>query len=69
LTPDYAKARELNEKGAALGSADAMVALGIMYQYGRGVPQDLGKAREWYEKAAAKGNSYAIKWLQQSPIR
>jgi uncharacterized protein len=67
LTPDFAKARESMEKAADMGSADAMVSLGSMYENGQGVAQDYAKAREWYEKAAAKGNVPAGKLLQHLP--
>jgi TPR repeat protein len=33
--------------------------LGVMYDNGRGVPQDFIKAAKWYKLAAAKGNSKA----------
>jgi TPR repeat protein len=31
----------------------------VLYDNGRGVPQDYVKARGWYEKAAAQGNPWA----------
>ena len=31
----------------------------MLYDNGRGVPQDYVKARGWYEKAAAQGNAWA----------
>jgi TPR repeat protein len=46
-----------------------MVSLGLLYENGKGVPQDYAKAREWYEKAAAKDNADAKTRLQQLPVR
>ena len=37
-----------------------MINLGVLYENGRGVPQDYAKAREWYEKAADKGDADAM---------
>jgi TPR repeat protein len=34
--------------------------IGLLYQYGRGVPQDFAKAHEWFEKAAAAGDVAAM---------
>ena len=45
-------------KQAAQGSAEAQYNLGVLYDFGLGVPQDYAKARQWFEKAAAQG--YAI---------
>ena len=33
--------------------------LGFMYEYGRGVAQDLSQAAAWYYKAAQQGNGVA----------
>jgi len=46
-------------KQAAQGNAWAQHNLGVLYDNGRGVPQDYVKARGWYEKAAAQGNAWA----------
>ena len=43
------------QKAAQQNFALAQVALGSMYDYGRGVPQNYTKAIEWYEKAANQG--------------
>ncbi len=44
---------------AEQGDGDAQNNLGIMYDYGQGVPQDDAKAVEWYRKAAEQGNAGA----------
>src|SRR5438132_975852 len=52
-------------KQAAQGNAWAQHNLGVLYDNGRGVPQDYVKARGWYEKAAAQGNAWAQAQLGQ----
>ena len=44
---------------AQAGHADAQHAIGVMYEYGRGLERDDARAAEWYEKAAAQNNSEA----------
>jgi TPR repeat protein len=63
VAQDYAKARELYEKAADNGNADAMINLGLLYANGQGVARDYAKAREWYEKAADKGDAEAMTYL------
>jgi TPR repeat protein len=53
------EAREWYEKAAAQGNAIAQFNLGVLYHYGKGVPQDDTMAREWYGKAAAQGFALA----------
>ena len=56
---DYATAlrewRPLTEQGYA----DAQFNLGVMYDEGRGVPQDDAEAVKWYRKAAEQGDAGA----------
>ncbi|TGV06746.1 sel1 repeat family protein [Alcaligenaceae bacterium 429] len=52
----YENAREWFEKAAEQGLAQAQFSLGVMYDQGRGVPQNDAKAFEWYEKAAQQGD-------------
>ena len=40
---------------AEQGDAEAQISLGIMYDYGRGVPEDDTEAVKWYRKAAEQG--------------
>lgn len=56
---DYVQGKELLEKAAANGYADAQYALGLTYACGYGVEQDYTKAAEWYQKAADNGNADA----------
>ena len=42
------------------GDTDAMTRLGLMYDSGKGVPQNFEKAKELYEQAANLGNAGAI---------
>jgi len=51
--------RELAEKG----DADAQVALGVMYEDGKGVPQDYAEAARWYRLAARQGDTTAPFYL------
>lgn len=46
-------------EAAEQGNADFQSSLGLMYEEGNGVPQDLGKAVEWYRKAADQGHADA----------
>ncbi len=56
---DYATAlRELRPL-AKQGNANAQYNLGIMYENGRGVPQDDAEAVKWYRKAAEEGYAKA----------
>ena len=55
----YAKAVEWYRIAAEQGYADAQYNLGIMYDNGRGVPQDYAEAVRWYRKAAEQGRARA----------
>lgn len=55
----YDEAVKLVQKTANSGNAHAQYVLGILYQHGRGVPQDGRKAVEWYMKAADRGETAA----------
>ncbi len=54
---DYATALREWRPLAEQGIAEAQHNLGLMHDYGYGVPQDYGQARQWYEKAAAQGHA------------
>ncbi len=56
---DPAGAARSFEGAAALGHAHAQVQLGWQYEYGKGVPQDLGAAVAWYHRAAEQGDRRA----------
>lgn len=55
LAGDYGRAYEILRPLAEQGDADAQITLGIMYDYGQGVPKDDAAATEWYRKAALHG--------------
>jgi TPR repeat protein len=59
---DAEKAKELAVKAAA-GDANAEFQLGVLYELGRGVPQNWAKARELYLSAAGKGCIEATHYL------
>ncbi len=56
---DYATAFKEWQPLAEQGEADAQVNLGLLYDFGKGVPQDYGQARDWYLKAAEQGHALA----------
>lgn len=56
---EYVKAAESFKVFAQSGNADAQRALGILYEFGRGVPQDDQQAVFWYQKAADQGSDIA----------
>jgi len=56
---DYATAYKEFKALAEQGNAEAQNNLGIMYEYGRGVPEDDTEAAKWFLKAAEQGNRFA----------
>ena len=56
---DYPTALKEWRPLAEQGNAVAQSNLGLLYQNGRGVPQDYVQARQWYEKAAVQGDENA----------
>jgi TPR repeat protein len=44
-------------KKAEEGDAEAQYNLGLRYEYGKGVQQDIVEAVKWYQKAAEQGNA------------
>jgi TPR repeat protein len=59
----YAAAVPILLETADHGYASAQYYLGVLYDNGRGVPQDYVKAEEWYRKAAVQGNASAQYYL------
>jgi TPR repeat protein len=55
LKGDYQAAYEEWLPLAELGDAEAQYNLGVMYDEGAGIDQDLVKAASWYRKAADQG--------------
>ena len=56
---DYAEAARWFRKSADQGGVLAQQFLALMYEEGRGVPQDLAEAARWYRKAADQGDATA----------
>ena len=52
-------------KWAYKGYAPTQYDLGVCYEKGEGVPQDIKKAMRWYRKAAQQGEELAIKAVQR----
>ena len=44
---------------AAMGQADAQFTLGLLYETGKGVPQDYATSVKWYRQAAEQGHALA----------
>jgi len=56
---DYAGAVKWYKSAAELGDAAAQLTLGVMYDNGKGVPEDDVEAVKWYTMAAAQGKAAA----------
>lgn len=54
---DLTSAVPLLKEAAELGDTTAMVELGKLYYYGRGVPEDEKEAERWFKLAADKGDA------------
>lgn len=52
------------QQAAQAGDPDAEYALGYMYYYGKGTPQNTPAAMEWMRKSAAQGQPQAVKALE-----
>lgn len=52
---DYAKAYSWLVRGVGMGDFGAMNNLGVLYRFGRGVPQDFKLAAQYYKRAAEGG--------------
>ena len=50
-------------KQAKMGKPYAMYKLGIRYELGREMPQDINKAAEWISAAADEGYAPAVEWI------
>ena len=55
--------------GADQGDAGAQVNLGVMYDHGKGVPQDYAQAAAWYRKAADQGDASRARRHTCSPSK
>jgi TPR repeat protein len=56
---DFRSALIQYRKAAGQGYAEAQLSLGLMYDKGRGVPQNYSEASKWLRKAAEQGNFLA----------
>ena len=56
MPQDYGQAVAWNRKAAEQGEALAQFALGVMYDFGQGVPQDYIEAHKWLNLAAARAS-------------
>ncbi len=60
---EYRKAKDLYEKGVAVNYAPAMIAIGTLFENGRGVDKSFTSAEEWYKKAEDLGSEEVKKYL------
>ena len=58
---DYSTALQLWQPLAEQGDAIAQSNLGVMYEFGLGVPQDYVQAHMWFDLAAEQGSKKAQK--------
>lgn len=56
LKGDYAEALKIIRPLADDGNSEAQKLLGVMYDYGHGVPEDSVQALQWYRKSAEQGD-------------
>ena len=56
---NFAMAFDAFSRSANLGHPQSQMALGVMYETGKGVGQDIGAALTWYKKAAEAGDAFA----------
>ncbi|SDN71675.1 caspase family protein [Afipia sp. GAS231] len=66
---DYAEARRLYDKAAAVGYPMALNNIGGMYEGGQGVRVDNAEAARWYRKAVEAGEPIAmvdLGWLEET---
>ena len=57
---DYSQAIKLLTPAAEAGNPNAQFYLGMIYDFGRGVPDNHEKANEWYQQAAVQGQDDAM---------
>jgi len=57
-SPNVPSAQDISalKKQAASGNADSQYRLGLLYNNGKGIPQDSGQTAYWWYKSAAQGN-------------
>ena len=65
LKTDIQKAISMFELAAEQGNSYAEYQLGIIYCFGRGVPQNLEAGMEWLKTSASHGNEYATQLLEK----
>jgi Sel1 repeat len=59
VAEDAVEAATLYRKSALANNTDAMIALAVLYQQGRGLEINIPVSRGWYERAARLGNQPA----------
>jgi len=62
---DFVTSLNWLEKSAQKNNVEAQYNLGVFYERGYGVPEDLKKAKEWFQLAADQGLELAIKKVKE----
>ena len=57
LNKDYSRALEILQPLAENGNSQAQITMGLMYDYGHGVPRDAAESVRWHRLAAEQGAS------------
>ena len=57
--PRLAEAEDFKHLRMAAEKGEAQLNLGLLYDIGKGVPEDDGEAVKWYRKAAEQGDPWA----------
>lgn len=65
----FEEARELLERAVQQGNLPAIFRLGIMYNFGQGVPTDHEKAKTYFDLAAQHGHLPALRDIAREMIR
>ncbi len=74
LAKDYARALEILKPLAEQGNSQAQITMGLMYDYGHGVPKDATESIRWYRMAAEQGvplvqHDLGVKYFQGQGVR
>lgn len=73
LNKDYARALEILKPLAEQGNSQAQITMGLMHDYGHGVPRDPTQSIKWYRMAAEQGvplvqHDLGVKYFQGQGI-
>ena len=74
LEKDYERALEILKPLAEQGNSQAQITMGLMYDYGHGVPKDAAESIRWYRMAAEQGvplvqHDLGVKYFQGQGVK